>query len=209
MFTGIVEEVGTVASIGGGTIKVNCDLVLSDVLLGDSISTNGVCLTVTAFGEHWFTADIMPETVSRSTFSNVSIGSKVNLERAMVADGRFGGHMVSGHIDGVGRIESLIPDGNAIWVTVTAPDDVLKYVIMKGSIAIDGISLTVAHVDEDSFKVSVIPMTGSETTLLSKASGDSVNLECDIYGKYVERFMTFQPKKKDISMDFLRSNGFL
>lgn len=209
MFTGIVEEIGTVASIGGGSVKVNCNLVLSDVSLGDSISTNGVCLTVTAFDEGWFSADIMPETLSRSTFRDVAVGSKVNLERAMAADGRFGGHMVSGHIDGIGHIESLLPEGNAIWVTVSAPDDILKFIIMKGSIAIDGISLTVAYVDEECFKVSVIPMTATETTLLKKMAGESVNLECDIYGKYVERFMTFQPKKKDISMDFLRSNGFL
>lgn len=213
MFTGIIEEVGYISKIEkkdkGSRIVVIASKVLEDIQLGDSISTNGVCLTVTSFTRNTFAADVMPETISRTNFNDLATGSRVNLERAMLVGSRFGGHIVSGHIDGLGKISNITKDDNAVWITVQAEDDVLKYIIEKGSIAIDGISLTVAYVDDRVFKVSIIPMTGNETTLLEKNIGNSVNLECDMIGKYVEKLITFNPKKKDITIDFLRDNGFM
>ena len=158
-----------------------------------------------------FTADVMPETAERSSLGKCRPGDKVNLERAMAADGRFGGHIVSGHIDGTGRIESLEDDGIAVWVSIRAEKALLKYIVEKGSVAIDGISLTVAYVDGDRFKVSVIPHTGEATMLLEKKPGDTVNLENDIIGKYVDKLMHFRDEtgeESKITMDFLIENGF-
>ena len=159
-------------------------------------------------------ADVMAETLRKSNIGKLSIGSKVNLERALKLEGRFGGHIVSGHIDGVGEIISLIKEDNAIWVTVKTSKDILKYIVMKGSIAIDGISLTVAYIDNEVFKVSIIPHTGGETTLLHKKNGETVNLECDVIGKYIEKFMRLkeesgQIKKQLLDETFLRENGFI
>lgn len=189
MFTGIIEETGTILSAGNGKICIAAQKVLDGTKIGDSIAVNGVCLTVTNIESLNFTADVMNETLSRSNLGSLKKGSQVNLERAMAADGRFGGHFVSGHIDGTGKILKMQNDGNAVWVYISAPRTILNLIIEKGSVAIDGISLTVAKVDEKEFAVSVIPHTGEETTLLSKKAGDIVNLENDVIGKYVQKLM--------------------
>lgn len=218
MFTGIVEEVGEIRGIKKGEkssiLSIKANKVIEDVKLGHSICTNGVCLTVTNIYGNIFDADVMAETLRRSNLGELKVGSKVNLERALSAKGRFGGHIVSGHIDGVGKIVSLEKEDNAIWVTIGAKENILQYIVEKGSIAIDGISLTVAYVDDKVFKVSIIPHTGKETILLSKTIEDTVNLECDVIGKYVEKLLTFQSykkieKKDSINEDFLKENGFL
>lgn len=216
MFTGIIEETGTVKRLVGqsGSIEIKANKVLSGTQLGDSIAVNGVCLTVTAMGHDGFTADVMAETLRRTNLGSLTIGSSVNLERAMASGDHFGGHIVSGHIDGTGTIHSLHREGNAVWVTIAAPSSILRLIVMKGSIAIDGISLTVAYVDDSVFKVSIIPHTGAETTLLTRKPGEIVNLENDVVGKYVERLLTpyLQPdtagKPSGITMDFLQEHGF-
>ena len=215
MFTGIVEEKGIIRSLNingsSGTIRIEARKVLEGTSIGDSIAVNGICLTVTSMGDGFFTADVMAETVRRSSLGTLSQGSEVNLERAMAANGRFGGHIVSGHIDGTGTVRSLVREENAIWVTIETPPEILKYIVHKGSICIDGISLTVASVGSDNFKVSVIPHTGSETTLLSKRPGSPVNLENDIIAKYVERLMNYKEEENNISsgitMDMLAELG--
>lgn len=218
MFTGIVEEIGTILSVKKGVkssaLTISGDLIFEDMHIGDSIAVNGVCLTVTNKTKESFTADVMAETLRRSSLGSLKAGSKVNLERAMAANGRFGGHIVSGHIDGTGEIESFVKEDNAVWVTVKTPVKLLKYIIEKGSIAIDGVSLTVAYVDNQCFKVSLIPHTAANTILLSKKVGDIVNLENDIVGKYIEKLMHFDEQVEEdtkttgISMDFLTKNGF-
>ena len=215
MFTGIIEEVGTVRTVQRtGTssfIEIQAKKVLEDVHLGDSIAVNGVCLTVTSFTSDSFRADVMNETLSRSSLGTLKNGSPVDLERAMAAGGRFGGHIVSGHIDGTGTITDIKKDGIAHWYTVSAPAEILRYIVEKGSIAIDGISLTVAKVTETSFSVSIIPHTAAETVLSYKKPGDIVNLENDIIGKYVEKLMQPAPTEKiesGITMEFLAQNGF-
>lgn len=209
MFTGIIEEIGEIAAVKRGAksceLSVSGDVIFSDLKIGDSVAVNGVCLTASAIEGNIFTADVMPETMHRSGLGALQKGSKVNLERAMSANGRFGGHIVAGHVDGMGFIRSLKNEDNAVWVTITAEDSVMKYVVEKGSIAIDGISLTVAKVFSDAFSVSIIPHTGSETTLLSRKTGDRVNLECDIIGKYVEKLCG---KQSDITEDFLKKYNF-
>ena len=201
MFTGIVEEKGTVKRITSGSSECSIELYAKKVLegtqIGDSIAVNGVCLTVTAMGHDWFRADVMPETIRRSSLGDLKPGSKADLERAMAAGGRFGGHIVSGHIDGTGVIKELRHEGNAVWVRIMTPQSILRLIVEKGSITIDGISLTVAGLGNDYFEVSVIPHTASETVLLDKKVGDRVNLENDIVGKYVERLMSaYNPNGK-------------
>lgn len=192
MFTGIIEELGTIKDLSpGGSIRILADRVLEGTNTGDSIAVNGICLTVTELNGDGFTADVMPETLKRTSLSLLRRGDKVNLERAMAADGRFGGHIVSGHIDGTGKIREYKKDGNAVWVTISAENDILRLVVEKGSIAIDGISLTVAEVTDTYIKVSIIPHTAGETTLLLKNTGDPVNLETDIVGKYVEKLLGY------------------
>lgn len=215
MFTGIVEEVGSIAGVERGAksakLKINAKTVLEGTKLGDSIAVNGVCLTVTSMASGTFTADVMAETLRRSSLGALSTGSMVNLERAMAADGRFGGHIVSGHIDATGTVKSLVREDNAVWVTIAAESSVLRYIVEKGSIAIDGISLTVAYVDDSCFKVSIIPHTAKETTLLQKKPGDIVNLECDVIAKYIEKLMKPAPEentKSGITMDFLMKHGY-
>ena len=176
--------------------------------MGDSIAVNGVCLTVTSFTDASFTADVMHETLNRSSLGALRPGSKVNLERAMSADGRFGGHIVSGHIDGTGRITDIKKDDNAVWYTISAPPDILRYIVEKGSIAIDGISLTIAYVDSRCFKVSIIPHTSANTTLALRKPGDTVNLENDCIGKYVEKLLQPYQKTGNITREFLLQNGF-
>ena len=212
MFTGIVEEIGTVKKIARGQkayLEIQADKIFSDIHIGDSIAVNGVCLTVTGFSGKIFTADVMNETFSRSSLGSLKTGSHVNLERAMSANGRFGGHIVSGHIDGTGKITNIKKDGNAVWYKISADENIIKYTVEKGSIAIDGISLTVARVERDNFSVSIIPHTSEETILSEKKTGDTVNLENDIIGKYVERFLNFDKTgKSNITMDFLSKYGF-
>lgn len=215
MFTGIVEEIGVIRAIRPGAhsavLSIGGNVILSDLHLGDSVAVNGVCLTVTSQDAGGFTADVMHETLNRSSLGSLVPGSHVNLERAMPAGGRFGGHIVSGHIDGTGHITSLRRDDNAVWYTVEASPALLRYIVEKGSITIDGISLTVAAVTESSFSVSVIPHTAAVTILGEKRAGDIVNLETDIIGKYVEKLLQPQSKAEKhagITMDFLTANGF-
>ena len=214
MFTGIIEEMGLVKKIDRGSksciLEIQCNEVLTDAKIGDSIATNGVCLTVTTMSSNSYTADVMPETLNKSSLGELKIGDRVNLERAMVANGRFGGHIVSGHIDGTGYIEKTMQDDNAIWYTIAADSSLLKYIVKKGSIAIDGISLTVADVSERNFKVSIIPHSQSKTNLQFKKTGAIVNLECDIIGKYVEKLMDYkkEEEKSNITEAFLIQNGF-
>lgn len=213
MFTGIIEETGSVEGIRKGAhssvLTIRARETLSGTRQGDSIAVNGVCLTVTSLGSGSFTADVMHETLNRSSLGQLNAGSLVNLERAMAADGRFGGHIVSGHIDGTGTITNIRRDDNAVWYTVCAPDKLMRYIIEKGSIAIDGISLTVASVSKTSFRVSVIPHTASHTTLSGRRPGDIVNLENDCIGKYVERLLAFDQADSRISREFLGKYGFL
>ncbi|MCI8746603.1 MAG: riboflavin synthase [Lachnospiraceae bacterium] len=222
MFTGIIEEMGTISSIAEGSlsavITVQASKILEGSQVGDSIAVNGVCLTVTSIHGGLFTADVMAETLRRSSLGSLSKGSRVNLERAMHVNGRFGGHIVSGHIDGTGTIVSKAREDNAVWVTINTDKHILKYIVEKGSVAIDGTSLTVAAVsDSDStFSVSIIPHTGEETIILKKGAGDIVNLENDVIGKYVERLLAFKEEPvnninkntPEITMDFLMENGF-
>ena len=214
MFTGIVEELGTVLEVKRGVssavLHIGASVVTEDVKVGDSIAVNGICLTVTSFDKKSFTADVMHETLNRSSLGKLSKGSVVNLERAMLCGGRFGGHIVSGHVDGTGKITDMKKDDNAIWYTISAEPKVMRYIVEKGSITIDGISLTVAKVGKDNFSISAIPHTVAVTSLSRKGIGDIVNLENDIIGKYVEKLI--QPetpdKKSGIDRDFLLRNGF-
>ncbi len=220
MFTGIVEEMGVIRGIRknreSAVVSVKAAKVLEDLKIGDSVAVNGVCLTVVEFFLGGFGADVMHETLDRSTLGSLKPGSRVNLERAMGADGRFGGHIVAGHVDGRGTVRKIERDDNALWYTVGAGRDILRYVVEKGSIAIDGISLTVAKVSEDSFQVSVIPHTARETVLQDRKPGDQVNLETDVIGKYVERFLIFPAEtgrkentdEEGITMEMLRKYGF-
>ena len=217
MFTGIIEEIGTVDSIQRGSVSavihIHCRRIREDLHLGDSIAVNGVCLTASAVEKNGFSADIMHETLTRSSLAALCAGSHVNLERAMAAGGRFGGHIVSGHIDGTGIIQKKTADENAVWYRISCEDKLLKYIVEKGSIAIDGISLTVAELFTDGFSVSIIPHTLSQTILGEKEPGDTVNLENDCIGKYVERLLTFETgqnagTKSRITEEFLRQNGF-
>lgn len=207
MFTGIVEELGTVKHLQKGVksvvLTIEAHRVLSDASVGSSIAVNGVCLTVTSFSQTNFTADVMHETLKRSSLGSLAVGSKVNLERAMAANGRFGGHIVAGHIDDTGIISTIKKDDNAVWYTIETTDMLLRYVIAKGSIAIDGISLTVATLNKTGFSVSVIPHTLKNTVLAYKKVGDVVNLENDCIGKYVERLLVTQESKSNITKDFL------
>ena len=193
MFTGIVEELGTVRSLKRTSresrLQIGAKKILEDIHIGESIAVNGVCLTVVLFSEGEFTVDVMNETFSRSSLGNLRIGDEVNLERAMPANGRFGGHIVSGHIDGTARIKACFDDGNAKWYEITAGSELLGGIVMKGSVAIDGISLTVAKVTASSFSVSIIPHTLDATVLRNKRPGDVVNIETDVIGKYVKQFV--------------------
>ena len=212
MFTGIVEEMGILTQLVRGSkeqrITISCSKILEDIHIGDSIAVNGVCLTVVTYDGKGFQADVMNETFLRSSLGELRHGSPVNLERAMAADGRFGGHIVSGHIDGTGLIKSIKKDGNAIWFEITASREITDGIVEKGSIAIDGISLTVAAVDNVSFKVSIIPHTLKETVLGVKKVGDTVNLETDVIGKYVKKLLESKTTKAGLTKEMLLANGF-
>lgn len=211
MFTGIIEEVGEVLSLRRGaksfTLTVGARKVLEGTSVGDSIATNGVCLTVTRLLKEGFEADVMPETVERTALSALRQGSKVNLERALTLASRLGGHLVAGHVDTTGRIVERREEDTALWLRVEAPALLLRYVVEKGSIAIDGVSLTVARVDQHSFSVSLIPHTQGVTTLHERRPGDRVNLEGDMIVKYVEKLMGQQPNQ-GLTLDFLTQHGF-
>ncbi len=215
MFTGLIEEIGeiqnVIKSVKSAKIRINASTILEDVKPGDSISTNGVCLTVTEYNSGNFTVDVMAETMRRSNLNLLSPGDKVNLERALKAGDRLGGHIVSGHIDGMGTISKYEKEDNAVWVTISTEDELLKYIVHKGSVSIDGVSLTVAYVDERVFRVSIIPHTRDVTTLLRKKVGDQVNIECDMIGKYIEKllFPKNQEKKPGIDLEFLSNTGFI
>jgi riboflavin synthase len=210
MFTGIIEEKGVIKSIRkagrSSRIIISASKVVEDLKTGDSINTDGVCLTVTEFSSTAFTVDVIPETMMRSTIGKLKPGSSVNLERALRLSDRLGGHIVSGHIDGTGILEKIRKDENAVWLTITAAESILRYIVEKGSVAIDGISLTVAGTDRRTFEVSLIPFTQGETVILSKKTGDPVNIECDIIGKYVEKLSQTDNKT---DMNFLAENGFV
>jgi len=216
MFTGIVEELGSIAGIKKGArsavLRVDSTVVIGDVKLGDSISVNGVCLTVVGFTKSSFSAEVMAETLRRSNLGGLKSGGKVNLERALRPTDRLGGHFVSGHIDGVGTIKSVVKEDIADVFTIFAPVSVMKYVIEKGSIAVDGISLTVVDLTEDAFRVSLIPHTSANTTLGFKKAGDTVNLESDLIAKYIERLLKKNTEGgKDgggIDQGFLARHGF-
>ena len=215
MFTGIVEEVGTIRAVRRGrsssVLSIGARTVLSDLKVGDSVAVNGVCLTATSLDDGGFTADVMHETLDRSSLGGLSAGSRVNLERAMAADGRFGGHIVSGHIDGTGTISHIQQDDNAVWYTVQASPALLRYIVEKGSITIDCIILTVARVGADWFSISAIPHTAAVTILGEKRVSDRVNLETDLIGKYVEKLLQPAPEeapRKGLTLEFLTENGF-
>ncbi|SEP73375.1 riboflavin synthase alpha chain [Lachnospiraceae bacterium RM5] len=218
MFTGIIEELGKINDITfNGTdniIDIKCMEVLTDTRIGDSIAVNGVCLTVTSMSKERdrFTADVMPETFRSSSLAELKKGDYVNLERAMLLNGRMGGHIVSGHVDMTGKIKSISPEDNAIIYEVRPEkNEELKYIVRKGSVAIDGISLTVFYVDDEVFKVSIIPHTAEETVLKYKKVGSTVNIECDIIGKYVDRLLNFKDNGKEessLTLEKLRAYGF-
>lgn len=207
MFTGIIEEIGKVENIIKNThsfkLIVKCEKVIQDVSVGDSIAVNGACLTVTEFGENSFSADVTSETMRRTAFSLLQIGTEVNLERALSFNGRLGGHVVLGHVDCCGKIISERKDENAVHIKIETEEKWFKYIIEKGSIAIDGISLTISEKSGKTFIVTIIPHTGIKTTLLNKKVGDMVNLECDYLGKFVEQLINKSNEKltmKDLEL---------
>lgn len=216
MFTGIIEELGTIRGVSltkdGGELQIAATTVLGGTKLGDSIAVNGTCLTVTKLEKDGFTAFVMAESLRRTNLGNLKRGSVIHLERAMAADGRFGGHIVTGHIDGQGIFLSQKPEGQAVVLTIGAEAEILSGIVEKGSIAIDGTSLTVMDVGKDSFRVGIIPHTGGHTALLDRPKGYACNLETDVIGKYIQKFLAKNtastPKKSTLTMDFLRENGF-
>jgi len=217
MFTGIVEEIGKIKAINGSQDSVEMVIkarkILDDVNLGDSISVNGVCLTVTEFTSDGFTVDVMPETVKSTSLRELQRNDDVNLERAMSANGRFGGHIVSGHVDGIGKIVRKEPKGNAVYYEIEIPEELIQFMIYKGSVTVDGTSLTIFGLTKNTFTLSLIPHTLTETILRKKGVGDIVNIECDMLGKYVSQFMrrSFGNEKSTgsrITASFLEENGF-
>ncbi len=211
MFTGIVEELGSVKALrrdaGAARLTISASAVLESTAIGDSICVNGVCLTVVEMNRNDFSADVAVETLKVTNLGELKIGAKVNLERALQLSARIGGHLVSGHVDAVGRIREKREEGNGWRIFIDAPADVLRYIIKKGSIAVDGISLTIADVDTSGFSIAMIPHTAKLTTLGFKAAGDSVNLESDIIGKYVERLLSGRVEE-GVSLELLRKTGF-
>ncbi|EJO22871.1 riboflavin synthase, alpha subunit [Selenomonas sp. FOBRC6] len=211
MFTGIIEEVGTFAGLSGGNISIGAQLVQSDAHIGDSIAVNGICLTVTSFDTRGFRAAVMPETMRRTSLAGLMRGAPLNLERALLPTMRLGGHFVSGHIDGVGEIRELHEEGNAILMTVAADDEILRGIVEKGSVALDGISLTVAAVGVRDFTVSLIPHTRTVTNLGAKRVGSPLNIETDILGKYALKLLGGGKSAASgcgITQEFLLQNGF-
>lgn len=217
MFTGLVEEVGEVLQVSKGEnyskLSIRAEKILRGMKIGDSIAVNGTCLTVTDYGKDFFSVDIMAETLRMGSLKSLKIKSKVNLERALKLGDRFGGHIVSGHIDGTGKIVDIHDEGISTWIDIEVSQDIMKYIVLKGSVTLDGASLTVAKISNNCFSVSLIPHTKMETVLNYRKIGDKVNIECDIIGKYVEKMFlnqrSIQNKKSDISMDMLSKYGFV
>lgn len=207
MFTGIVEEIGRVASVPAGSLVIAASQVLKGMQLGGSIAVNGVCLTITDFNNQSFSTDIMPETLNRTNLGWLRTGDRVNLERPLALGGELGGHLVQGHVDDTGRIASLTSEGESVLIRFEASPEVMRFIVPKGFIAVDGVSLTVSSGDADSFWVSIVDYTRQHTTLGNKKVGDMVNLEVDIIAKYVERLS--QPQHTGITVDFLQEHGFL
>ena len=205
MFTGIVEEVGNVKSVGSGQLTVSASAVLEATRLGDSMAVNGACLTVSAKDATSFSVDVMPETLKRTNLGQLRPGSNVNLERALMVGARVGGHLVQGHVDATGRVVSLVLEGGAVIAKLAAPPEVLRYVVEKGFIAADGVSLTVVGYDQSSFSVSLVGYTLNNTVLGSRKVGDQVNLEVDIIAKYVEKL---REGRGGVTLDFLSEHGF-
>ena len=187
MFTGIVEELGEVRAAGGGRLTVAASTVIEDMKVGGSINVNGACLTVTSMDDATFSVDVVPETLRRTNLGGLRDGDGVNLERPVPVGGRLDGHVVQGHVDGTGGVESVVPEGTALLMRFAAPPDVMRYVVPKGFVAVDGTSLTVVDCDDSGFTVTVIPFTRDNTVLGARAVGDAVNLEVDVLAKYVER----------------------
>lgn len=208
MFTGIVEEIGKIQAINDKSIEVVCKKVLSDTKIGDSIAVNGVCLTVTKLDNNYFKADVSPETFRVTAFHNLKAGSIVNLERAMTPTSRLGGHIVSGHIDGVGKVLSITNNKEFYNLELELNSDLSKYIIQKGSITVNGISLTIAAVSGNQIDIAVIPHTYESTNLSSLKNRDLVNIESDIIAKYVEKFLSTRDNKSSVDMEFLQRNGF-
>ena len=208
MFTGIIEEIGIVKSITNNKIAILAKTVLNNTNIGDSIAVNGVCLTVVKTGEDYFEADISPETMNVTALNNLNLGHLVNLERAMPADGRFGGHFVSGHVDCVGKYKEVKKEGDFYNIKIEIPEKYTKYIAKKGSVAINGISLTVADINNNIILIAIIPHSFKNTNLKTLKNGDCVNIETDILAKYVEKFLSTSDNKSGISMEFLMENGF-
>lgn len=216
MFTGIIEEKGILKEIipssQSVSLTIQCEKVTQDAKVGDSIAVNGICLTITIFTSSSFKADVMPETMRKTNLGSLRVGEKVNLERALRLGDRLGGHIVTGHIDGTGKVINREEEDNAIWLEIAASSNILKYIVQKGSVALDGTSLTIADMGEKSFKVSLIPLTAEMTTLKSKKYRDIINIECDVIGKYIEKLIEKDTLEKDttktIDLNFLQQSGF-
>ena len=206
MFTGITEEIGKIASAEPSSLVISASKVMQKMEVGGSIAVNGVCLTVTGFTANSFSVDVMPETLTRTNLGRLGIGSELNLERPLTLEGPMGGHLVQGHIDDTGRVVSVTQDGEATVIRFETRPEIMHYIVKKGFIAVDGISLTVLDRDTGSFAVSIVGYTSRNTTLGDKKVGDLVNLEVDIIAKYVERFS--QPYHPGITADFLKEHGF-
>lgn len=210
MFTGLIEEIGYVENVVFGAksckLKLRCKCIFDDLKIGDSVAVNGTCLTVCSIENPCFTVDIMAETMRNTNIGGLKHGSAVNIERAMMLNGRFGGHIVSGHIDGTGTILNMTRDDNAVVIAIGANADIMRYIVHKGSVTLDGISLTVSKAKNTSFEVSIIPHTGEATTLLERKPGYKINIECDIIGKYVEKLTS--NKSSGITLEYLKENGF-
>lgn len=215
MFTGIIEETGKIESIRrhslSASLTVSCRRIMEDIHIGDSIAVNGICLTVTSFSGTEFTVDVMPETIDKTSLKQLRNGSVVNLERAMAANGRFGGHIVSGHIDGTGTVLKIQENEIAVIFTIGASRELLDGIVPKGSVALDGISLTVVEVTDTAFSISLIPHTRTVTNMREKGVGDPINIETDVIGKYVKKYITEPAERASdtITMDFLAEKGFM
>lgn len=208
MFSGIVEEIGTIRELGSQHITVEAVAILSGTRVSDSIAVSGTCLTVAEVGANWFRASVMPETLRRTNLGSRIPGDPVNLERAVTPSSRLGGHIVLGHVDDVGRVVSVVAEDNAVIVTVAAAHDVMRYIALKGSVTVDGVSLTVAHLDPDSFAVSLVSYTSAQTTLGSARPGRTVNLEVDVLARYIERLQQTRTESAGITWDLLQEHGY-
>jgi riboflavin synthase len=207
MFTGIIEEIGIVRSLQRDTITTRASKVLEDTKVGDSIAVNGVCLTVVSLDNSSFQVNVMPETLKRTNLGKLNPGDKVNLERALMLGGRLGGHLVQGHVDATGQVVSFFPQEKALIVRYSAPAELMRYIVPKGFIAVDGVSLTVVEANASSFTVSLVEITQKTTNLVDRRPGDPVNLEVDIIAKYVEKMM--ETRRAGISEEFLLEHGFI